>query len=109
MAGQNGAEPRKAVKGLGSLEAQLMKALWDSTGPMSVQEVCDRLGPDHNYKTVMTVLNRLVDKELLERELEGRAYHYKPRQTRESFWESVADELVQDYVGAYGRDAVKHL
>lgn len=109
MASENGTEPRKGVKGLGSLEAQLMAALWESPAQLSVQEVCDRLGPDHNYKTVMTVLNRLVDKELLERELDGRAYKYRPRQTRDQFLESVAEEIVQGYVTAYGTNAAHHL
>ena len=107
--GTNGSEPRKAVKGLGSLEAQLMGALWDAPGRLSVQEVCDSLGPDHNYKTVMTVLNRLVDKGLLGRELDGRAYKYRPRQTRDQFLEAVADELVHGYVESYGTESARHL
>ncbi|MEX2431171.1 MAG: BlaI/MecI/CopY family transcriptional regulator [Dehalococcoidia bacterium] len=109
MARENGAEPRKTIKGLGSLEAQLMETLWTAASNLSVQEVCDRLGPDHNYKTVMTVLNRLVDKELLLRALDGRAYKYRPRQTREEFLVAVADELVQGYLTSYGPDAAKHL
>jgi predicted transcriptional regulator len=109
MASENGSESRKSVRGLGSLEALLMEALWASPTHLSVQEVCDKLGPDHNYKTVMTVLNRLVDKELLERELDGRAYKYRPRQTRDVFLGSVAEELVQGYLGAYGQEAARHL
>ena len=109
MAGENGVEPRKGVRGLGSLEAQLMETLWASPAQLSVQEVCDRLGADHNYKTVMTVLNRLVEKELLGRELDGRAYKYKPRRTRDQFLESVADELVQGYLVSYGPTSARHL
>jgi predicted transcriptional regulator len=97
------------VRGLGALEALLMEALWGTEMPLRVQEVVDALGPGHNYKTVMTVLNRLVEKELLGRELDGRAYRYHPRRTREEFLRSVADQLVHGYLDAYGTDSVAHL
>ena len=63
--------------GLGSLEAQLMELLWHSGEPLRGQEILKNLQGQHNYKTVMTVLNRLVEKKLLERTLEGKAYRYK--------------------------------
>ena len=109
MAGENGAEPRKSARSLGPLESQLMETVWASSEHLSVQEVCDRLGEGHNYKTVMTVLNRLVDKELLERELDGRAYRYKARQSREEFLRLAAADVVQSYLDAYGPDGAKHL
>ena len=48
--------------GLGSLEAQLMELLWHSGEPLRGQEILKNLQGQHNYKTVMTVLNRLVEK-----------------------------------------------
>ena len=62
-----------------------MAVLWNTEQDLLVQEVVDRLEPGHNYKTVMTVLNRLVDKELLERKLDGRAYRYRTQQGRDDF------------------------
>ncbi len=109
MASENGVEPRKAFRGLGSLEGQLMETLWSSPIQLSVQEVCDRLGPEHNYKTVMTVLNRLVEKDLLKRDLDGRAYKYRPRLTRDDFLAEAAGDLVQGYVGTYGPESARHL
>ena len=113
MAQQNApstpSEPKHAPRSLGSLEKLIMDALWSSPAPRSVQEVVDALGPDHNYKTVMTVLNRLVDKDLLGRELDGRAYRYAPKQTREHFLQAVADELVSEYIDAFGQSAGAHL
>ena len=96
-------------RGLGTLEAQLMDVLWGTSEQLSVQGVVDSLGPGHNYKTAMTVLNRLVEKGLLERELDGRAYRYRPTQPREEFLRSVADELVREYVEAYGTASGAHL
>jgi predicted transcriptional regulator len=79
-----------------------MDALWDAPGSCSVQEVCERLGPGHHYKTVMTVLNRLVEKELLSRELDGRAYRYLPSLSRGAFVRDAAAGLVDAYVEAHG-------
>jgi predicted transcriptional regulator len=103
------AEPRRASRGLGTLETQLMDILWGSTSELSVQGVCDALGPGHNYKTVMTVLNRLVEKTLLDRQLDGRAYRYHPHDDREHFLRAVADEIVHSYLESYGNDSAAHL
>lgn len=114
MAQQNGsasegAGSRRAPGALGALETRLMEALWGAASELSVQGVSDALGPGHNYKTVMTVLNRLVEKGLLMRELDGRAYRYRPSQSRPQFLRSAADELVRGYADAYGPDAAAHL
>ena len=116
MAQQNGAASqggssgsRRARGALGALESRLMEVLWGAASELSVQGVSDALGPGHNYKTVMTVLNRLVEKGLLARELDGRAYRYRPSQSRPQFLRSAADQLVRGYVDAYGPEAAAHL
>jgi predicted transcriptional regulator len=109
MTEQSESRSGHALRGLGALEAQLMEALWGSESPLTVQEVVEALGPGHNYKTVMTVLNRLVEKELLGRELDGRAYRYAPRMSRVQFLRAVADELVHGYLEAYGTESGSHL
>ena len=95
--------------GLGSLEAQLMELLWDSGEPLRGQEILKKLQGQHNYKTVMTVLNRLVEKKLLERTLEGKAYRYKTVETRETFIRSIAEDLVGGYKKAYGSLGLQYL
>ncbi len=102
------ADQRKGVKSLGPLESQLMEALWSAAG-LSVQDVIDRLGSGHNYKTVMTVLNRLVQKGLLERQLDGRAYRYQASQGRDEFLRSAADEVVHQYMESFGGNATEYL
>ena len=101
-------DQRKGVKSLGPLESQLMEALWSAAG-LSVQDVIDRLGSAHNYKTVMTVLNRLVQKGLLERQLDGRAYRYHASQGRDEFLRSAADEVVYQYMESFGGNATQYL
>ena len=96
-------------RALGSLESRLMDALWGSAAELSVQEVCDALDAQDNYKTVMTVLNRLVEKGLLERRLDGRAYRYHPHVSRQQFLQSAAHDTVHSFAEAYGDEGVIHL
>ena len=68
----------------GELESLVMNVLWDSTGALTPAAVRERLEPrDLAYTTVMTILVRLLDKGLVERDRAGRAYAYRPRQSRE--------------------------
>ena len=105
---QEATERKTPVTTLGPLETRLMDAAWAAGRSLSVQDVVDRLG-GANYKTVMTVLNRLVEKEMLARELDGRAYRYLPTRGRDEFLRAAADGLVRGYVEAFGNDAAGHL
>lgn len=71
---------------LGDLESAVMSALWEAdTQPLRVREVLDRLDrtPAPAYTTVMTVLDRLAKKDLAVRERDGRAWRYRPAQSRQ--------------------------
>tara|TARA_A100001037_G_scaffold25361_1_gene20696 strand:+ start:22191 stop:22736 length:546 start_codon:yes stop_codon:yes gene_type:complete len=102
-------DTKKTYRSLGPLEALLMDVIWSSVAPLSVQEIIDKLGDGHNYKTAMTVLNRLVDKQLLARVLKGRAYRYYATETKQKFLAAVAESLVYDYVNLYGESAAEYL
>ncbi len=82
----------------GELEAKLMEAVWALNAP-SVKDVIDHLGGDLNYKTAMTVLNRLVEKGILIREKAGRQFLYKPVSTRESLLADVFDQMIRGMLG----------
>ncbi|WP_246248283.1 BlaI/MecI/CopY family transcriptional regulator, partial [Micromonospora maritima] len=74
---------------LGDLERAVMDVLWDSASAASdgvtVREVADALdGRELAYTTVMTVLDRLAGKGMVQREREGRAWRYRPAATREA-------------------------
>lgn len=84
----------------GELEAKLMEAVWALDEP-SVQDVIDYLGGTLNYKTTMTVLNRLVDKGVLQRRKAGRAFVYTPVASRDELLASVFDQMVR---GMFGDD-----
>ncbi len=78
----------------GELEAKLMEAVWSLNEP-NVQDVIDHLGGTLNYKTTMTVLNRLVEKGVLHRRKSGRAFVYTPIASREELLASVFDQMVR--------------
>ena len=62
-----------------------METLWDAgDGWLTVREVHETLSRDRDiaYTTVMTVLDRMATKDLVVREREGRAWKYRPSQTR---------------------------
>jgi predicted transcriptional regulator len=65
------------------LESQVMEVLWDQGRALAPREVQSLLpNRDLAYTTVMTVLVRLWQKQLLDRVREGRAFVYLPRLSR---------------------------
>jgi predicted transcriptional regulator len=78
----------------GELEAKLVEAIWELE-EASVQDVINHLGGDLNYKTTMTVLNRLVDKGVLQRQKSGRAFVYTATATRQNLLAGVFDRMVR--------------
>ena len=68
----------------GELEGLVMDVLWDAQGPLVPADVRDRLETPRPlaYTTVMTILVRLHEKGLVERERVGRAFAYRPRRSR---------------------------
>ena len=91
---------------LGQLEAPIMEAIWSSPGELSVHDVCQGLSPVRNYKTVMTVLGRLVNKGLLQRRMDGKAYLYRPSVRREDFVKDVTEGVIEGLLHDYGDVAV---
>lgn len=74
---------------LGELERAVMEHLWAQAeagaGPVTVREVHDHVGAERElaYTTLMTVLDRLAKKGMVERERDGRAWRYAPVGSRE--------------------------
>ena len=73
--GQGPASERRAF---GELEGEVLAALWASQTALVPAEVQAAVGGELAYTTVMTILVRLADKGLIEREKVGRAYAYRP-------------------------------
>ncbi len=79
--------------GLGPLEAQLMEILW-TAGECSVRYVAERLERKPAYTTVMTTLDRLFKKGLLDRRTSKRAFLYVPCLSREEWERRCVGDLV---------------
>lgn len=87
----------------GPLEEQVMNILWEAKKPLRPQEVLGKLGGDHAYTTIMTVLKRMSDKKILNRKMCGKAFEYCPCLEREVFvrknLSSIYGNLVKDFGG----------
>ncbi|MCW5882569.1 MAG: BlaI/MecI/CopY family transcriptional regulator [Anaerolineae bacterium] len=98
-------DQRGLARVFGELEARIMDTVWE-IGPATVQDVCDRLGPEQNYKTVMTVMNRLVEKHFLLRERDTRAFVYSAAASRDAFVQDVSRHVVEGLVQDFGPAAI---
>lgn len=89
------------MAGLGDLERRVMEVLWAADAPISVRQVHATLATERDlaYTTVMTVLVRLVEKGLAERELHGRAWHYRPSCSREDLTAEAMHSALGDGAG----------
>jgi predicted transcriptional regulator len=86
---------------LGPLEQQLLSALW-MRGSATVREMLDAGEIKLAYTTVMTTLDRLYKKELLNRVAEGRAFRYSPRYTQEELEKAAVGETIRQLLGSSG-------
>lgn len=66
---------------LGPLEAEVMQIMWSADAPASVREVLVRLNDERSrplaYTTVMTVMARLAEKEILRRRRDRKGFRYE--------------------------------
>jgi predicted transcriptional regulator len=81
------------------LEQELLSALW-MRGSATVREMIDAGGINLAYTTVMTTLDRLYKKQLLNRSAEGRAFRYSPRYTQEELEKAAVGEAVRQLLGS---------
>lgn len=78
---QTEGSPRPTRMQLGPLERELLAWLWQRGSATRVRDACAAF-PQHAYTTLMTTLDRLHRKEVLERHRHGRAFVYAPRFSR---------------------------
>src|SRR5690349_15922059 len=69
---------RLGATALGPLEARVLEAVWPHGRALTVREVQARF-PELAYTTLMTTLDRLFRKGLLQRARRGRAFAYQGR------------------------------
>ena len=94
---------------LGPLEANVMEAIWGSRKtPITVREIHDALKKTKNlaYTTVMSTMDRLFEKNLLDRKIEkgrgGLYYVYWPALEKQSFQKSAVREVLSSLIDNFG-------
>lgn len=84
---------------LGPLEQRVLEQVW-SRGSATVRELIADADLKIAYTTVMTTLDRLYKKQLLNRAPEGRAFRYSPRVTREELQRAAAGQAIQQLLAS---------
>jgi predicted transcriptional regulator len=104
------AHPWWATSGrrLGPLEYEIIKRV-RSRGNATVRELLQDGNLQLAYTTVMTTLDRLYKKGLLERMAEGKAYRYSPRCAPEDVPRLVAVTGIQRWIQAADSSSLPHL
>lgn len=99
-------KPREVVSpALGKLEREVLDEVW-RRGEVSVREIHVSFGESTAYTTLMTTLDRLYKKRLLDRRKDGRAFLYSPRVTREELEQGIALDVI-DGLLARGTNGVE--
>lgn len=101
---------KKGVKQvLGELEADIMEYIWEN-GASTVKTVHNHLNRERElaYTTVMTVMSRLAEKDLLRREQVSNAYRYSATVSREQFAQQIVSEVLDSLLGSFGEETISH-
>ncbi len=93
-------------KMLGGLEQQIMEVLWQSDKPLKPAEVLKNMKGDYAYTTIMTVLKRMFDKELVNRVSQGNAFYYSSCLCKSEFASGALEDLFARLFSTYGQDVV---
>lgn len=85
------------MREFGELEMAIMDVMWAATSPCVVREVRERLRYNRPvaYTTVMTVMDILYRKGVLQRAKHGRAWRYWPVEQREEHDARVMTEVLR--------------
>ncbi|MGH9771774.1 MAG: BlaI/MecI/CopY family transcriptional regulator [Candidatus Acidiferrales bacterium] len=92
--------PRRAVLDLAPLELDCMNTLWPM-GEGTVREIRDRLAErlPRAYTTIMTIMDRLARKGIVERCKSGRAYVYRANLSVQEARAQALGHVVEKFFG----------
>jgi predicted transcriptional regulator len=90
---------------LGSLEQDIMNVLWEKDSLRS-SEIKKILGDKYAYTTIVTSLNRLSDKELIQKLKDGKTTIYNVNVSKKAFVNSRVKRLFKSLVDNYGELAI---
>jgi len=88
----------------GSLESDIMDLMWQR-GETTARDIFEALrdqGQRLSYGAVKTVLDRLVQKDVLQRQMENNQYLYRAPLSREEFTTSAVREIISSLLDSFG-------
>lgn len=91
-------------------EHQVMEVLWEES-PLTAQDVAERVPAERGWSanTVKTLLGRLLAKNAIAHEEEGRRYLYRPLVAREDYVAGESQRLIDRLFGGKLTPLVAHL
>ena len=91
-------------------ELVVMEALWEQS-PLTANDVADRVtaARDWSAQTVKTLLSRLMAKDVIAADQDGRRFLYRPLVAREDYVASESGRLVNRLFGGRGSPLVAQL
>lgn len=102
--------PRRRLLDLAPLELDCMNTLWP-IGQATVREIRDLLAArrPRAYTTIMTIMDRLARKGVVERAKTGRAYVYRPRLSAEEARTQAVGQVLDNFFAGSKEALVAHL
>ncbi|MDE3108435.1 MAG: BlaI/MecI/CopY family transcriptional regulator [Acidobacteriota bacterium] len=112
MAGEWGAGhgPRRSLLDLAPLELDCMNTLWP-LHEATVREIRDRLAERRAraYTTIMTIMDRLARKGVVERRKTGRKYVYRAKLSAEEARAHAIEQVLQNFFGGSKESMIAQL
>ncbi len=91
--------PREVASlALGKLERQVLDEAWRRS-EVSVRDIFLAFDEKVAYTTLMTTLDRLYKKRLLERRKDGRAFLYSPAVSRDELEHGIREDVIEGLLG----------
>jgi len=98
--------PREVASlALGKLERQVLEQTWQR-GEVSVRDIYVAFEERIAYTTLMTTLDRLYKKQILDRRKDGRAFLYSPTVSIEEFEHGIREDVIDGLLGR-GAEGIK--
>ncbi len=101
---------RRSILDLAPLELDCMNALW-RLGEATVRDVHAALAPTRPraYTTIMTILDRLAQKGMVERQKAGRAWMYKAQLSADQARTHAVSRLVEGFFQGSAEALASHV
>jgi len=105
-----GAGPRHSILDLAPLELECLSVLWP-LGEGTVREIHVALAASRPraYTTVMTIMDRLAQKGIVERRKVGKAFHYRARLSAEEARGKAVEKIVEGFFDGSRAALAEHL